>query len=338
MDLRGKNVLISGANSGIGMEAAYTFAQWGAKVILACRNPPPHELHPTKAIEMLIQRSGGEITRDQLEWWDVDFASFKSVEALGKKWIDSGMVLDYLCNNAGLSMLNHITTEDGFELTRSVNYLGHCLLTLIVLPAMKKAKTPRIVNTCSCFHFGGRLDFNSLDYEKGQTRAGAAWMRTATPSSTTSCGPFELQARLSRSKEYRHVIANAVHPGFVGSNIWNNPDVKNLPWPSPQLVGFLVSKMSISPAQGSLCILNGALHPKFGFRPSQLLESDQPPPEGMSAELGGLYINRNTALPARPECYDVLATSRMWQRTLEDIKAKERGLDNVLPGHLTGLL
>lgn len=117
MDLRGKNVLISGANSGIGLEAAYTFAHWGAKVILACRNPPPHELHPTKAIETLVQRSGGEITRDQLEWWDVDFASLKSVEALGKKWIDSGMVLDYLCNNAGLSMLNNITTEDGFELT-----------------------------------------------------------------------------------------------------------------------------------------------------------------------------------------------------------------------------
>ena len=203
---------------------------------------------------------------------------------------------------------------------------------------MKKAKTPRIVNTCSCFHFGGRLDFNSLDYEKGQTRGRGGVDAYCDSKLYHVMWTFELQARLSRSKEYRHVIANAVHPGFVGSNIWNNPDIKGLPWPSPQLVGFLVSKMSISPAQGSLCILNGALHPKFGFRPSQLLESDQPPPEGMSAELGGLYINRNTALPARPECYDVLATSRLWQRTLEDIKAKERGLDNVLPGHLTGLL
>jgi NAD(P)-dependent dehydrogenase (short-subunit alcohol dehydrogenase family) len=117
MDLQGKNVLLSGGNSGIGLEAAYTFAKWGAKVILACRDPPPHETHPEKAIELMLEKSEGEIKREQLEWWEVDYSSLDSVEALGKRWMDSGMVLDYLCNNAGLSSLKHITTKDGYELT-----------------------------------------------------------------------------------------------------------------------------------------------------------------------------------------------------------------------------
>ncbi|UZJ55985.1 hypothetical protein CBS101457_005305 [Exobasidium rhododendri] len=338
MDLSGKNVLISGANSGIGLEAAYTFAQWGANVILACRDPPPHEIHPTIAIKSMLERSKGTIKEDQLTWWEVDFASLKSVEALGKRWMESGMTLDYLCNNAGLSMRANITTEDGFELTRSVNYLGHCLLTLIVLPSMKKAKTPRIVNTCSCFHFGGRLDFSSMDYEKGQSRGSGGVDAYCDSKLYHVMWSFELQSRLSRSEDYRHVVVNAVHPGFVGSNIWNNPDIASVPWPAPQVLAYIISKVSIPTSQGSLCILYGALHPKFGFRPSQLEESKGKPSIGASKLVGGHYINRNVSTEARPECSDVLATSRLWERTLEDIKAKERGLDQVAPGHLPEFL
>lgn len=219
MDLTGKNVLISGSNSGLGLEAAFTFALWGAKVIMACRDPPPHETHPTKAIEQIISRGEGDIKREQLEWWEVDYSSLKSVEALGKRWNESGMVLDYLCNNAGLSVLPLIKTEDGHELTRSVNYLGHCLLTLMVLPSMKDAKTPRIVNTCSVFHNGGRLDFNSMDYEKGQTRGRGGVEAYCDTKLYHLMWTFELQERLSRSEDYRHVIVNGVHPGFVGSNM-----------------------------------------------------------------------------------------------------------------------
>lgn len=117
MDLRGKNVLISGANSGIGYEAAFTFALWGAKVIMACRDPPVRETHPLKAMELIIERGEGKIDKSQLEWWQVDYTKLKSVQALGDRWVQSGMVLDYLCNNAGLTVLDKIITEDGFELT-----------------------------------------------------------------------------------------------------------------------------------------------------------------------------------------------------------------------------
>lgn len=146
VDLSGKNVLISGSNSGLGERAAYRFALWGAHVILACRDPPPHEPHPEKVIEDMLRESKGQIKPEQLEWWKVDFSSFDSVQALGQRWLDTGKPLDILCNNAGLSTGKFIITKDGVELTRSVNFLGHALLTLVLLPAMKKSAAPKVIN------------------------------------------------------------------------------------------------------------------------------------------------------------------------------------------------
>jgi hypothetical protein len=71
VDLRGKTVIVSGSNSGIGKEAAFVFAQWGATVILACRDPPEYEQHPKDAIEDLLSRDAS-LSPEQFEWWEVD--------------------------------------------------------------------------------------------------------------------------------------------------------------------------------------------------------------------------------------------------------------------------
>lgn len=138
-DLRGKNVIVTGSNSGIGKEAAYTFALWGAHVVLACRNPPPNvEQHPEDAIKELLQRDG-KIDSERLEWWEVDFAKLDSIKAFGKRWRESGRVCDILCNNAGMGGVDgRRITRDGHEIVNQVNFLSHCLLTLYVLPSMKK--------------------------------------------------------------------------------------------------------------------------------------------------------------------------------------------------------
>ncbi len=138
VDLKGKTVLVSGANSGIGECSAYVFAEWGAHVILACRDPPSHEKHPEQVMKDFVERSKGQIKADQLEWWQVEFADLSSVVALGKRLIDSGRVLDYHCANAGINVLKYAKTKDGHDITGQVNYLAHVLLTLITLPAMKK--------------------------------------------------------------------------------------------------------------------------------------------------------------------------------------------------------
>lgn len=119
VDLQGKNVIISGANSGIGMEAAYTFALWGANVVLACRaNTPAYEMSPQAALEKIVERGAGNIVPEQLEVWELDLSSFASCVKLGERWLETGKPLDYLVNNAGLASSKYIVTEDGFELTR----------------------------------------------------------------------------------------------------------------------------------------------------------------------------------------------------------------------------
>lgn len=136
-DLTGKTVIISGSNSGIGKEAAFRFASWGATVVMACRDAPNYEQHPEDAIKEILERDAS-IHPEQLEWWEVDFARLDSIRAFGRKWRESGRTCDILCNNAGLSVKKRIITADGFELTNQVNFLGHCLITLFVLPSMKK--------------------------------------------------------------------------------------------------------------------------------------------------------------------------------------------------------
>lgn len=84
---------------------------------------------------------------------------------------------------------------------------------------MKNAESPRIVNTCSAFHYGGRLDFSSLDYEADQDRGRGGVLAYCDTKLQHLMWTMELQQRLSRSEEYRHVIVNGIHPGFVSSGM-----------------------------------------------------------------------------------------------------------------------
>ena len=125
-DLRGKNVIVSGANNGIGREASLQFASWGANVILACRDPPSHETHPEAVVEECkcnARKAGHEKT--EFEWWQLDMASLVSVEAFAQRWLDTGKSLDILCNNAGMGSSPGGTqvfkTSDGFEIIHQVN-------------------------------------------------------------------------------------------------------------------------------------------------------------------------------------------------------------------------
>lgn len=125
-DLRGKWVIVTGGNSGIGFEAAKSFASWGASIILACRDPPSHEQHPTdavKACQKIIQEHGHSSV---VEWWEIDMADLSTVESFCQKWLETGRALDILCNNAGIPGTNTPTlmTKDGFQITHQVRFIA----------------------------------------------------------------------------------------------------------------------------------------------------------------------------------------------------------------------
>lgn len=122
-DLRSKWIVLTGGNSGVGYEAALQFVKWGANIVLGCRQPPPHEMHPDVAVEKLKAAAldaGHQNT--VIEWWECDMNSLKSVETFGKRWLANDLPLDILVNNAGMPALSGKAkyTEDGFEILHQV--------------------------------------------------------------------------------------------------------------------------------------------------------------------------------------------------------------------------
>lgn len=122
-DLRGKLVIVTGGNNGIGREAALQFARYGASIVLGCRNPPPHEIHPDVTVEE-CRAAAREAKHDSstFEWWECDMADFASVEAFAKRWLATSRQLDILCNNAGTAVHRGqiILTKDNNELVHQV--------------------------------------------------------------------------------------------------------------------------------------------------------------------------------------------------------------------------
>lgn len=127
VDLQGKWVIISGANSGIGKEAALTMAEWGANLILACREPGEgsHEDHPTTVIEQCQVKAFLLGFDSTIEWWPIDMTNLADVEEFAEKWLDTGRPLDVLCNNAGVGSSpggnDVFLTKDGFEFIHQVS-------------------------------------------------------------------------------------------------------------------------------------------------------------------------------------------------------------------------
>lgn len=332
-DCTGKTVIISGSNSGIGKQAAIYFASAGANVIMACRLTATHEQDPEEARKEVVQTAG--VKDDKVELWEIDCSSLANIERFGKKWQESGRVCDILVNNAGLSAGQRRITDEGFELTHVINYLSHCLLTFYLLPSMKKSRAPRIVNTCSIFHNGGILDFANMDNEK-KTDLGLGCVQAYCDSKLWFLmWSVELQERLSRSEDYRHVIVHGIHPGFVGSNIWHNPDTK-----VSSVLRFvlhtIINRVSIDSRQGSFAIIHAALDPSLGL-PAERLKEGKKLEIGESAKFGGKFVNRNIVDNRRPEVDDPLARARLWQRTLEDVKVAKRGVAKDLPDHLESI-
>jgi NAD(P)-dependent dehydrogenase (short-subunit alcohol dehydrogenase family) len=120
-DLKGKWIVISGSNSGIGLEAAKSFASWGANLILACRHPLPWELNPAAVVKECKDIAEASHHLSKVEWWEIDMADLDSVEAFCQRWLETGRALDILCNNAGLGSTDKTKmTKDGFQIVHQV--------------------------------------------------------------------------------------------------------------------------------------------------------------------------------------------------------------------------
>jgi len=207
-NLSGKNYVVTGANSGIGLYASQRFAELGANVALVCRS----EFRGRQAMERLVANTGNKNIRLYL----ADFSSLSSVGKMAEQLLQDMPSIDVLCNNAGGANGSRTITEEGFETTLVSNHLSGFLLTLKLLPAIEAAaekSLARIVFTSSYGHFNSPIDFDDLGLEDGYGTL-KAYGRSKLMNLLTA---RELQRRVTG----KNIVTSSFHPGTVRTPIWN---------------------------------------------------------------------------------------------------------------------
>ena len=200
-----KTAIVTGANTGIGLETAVDFAERNGRVILACRSKERGEA----AVEQVKRRSGN----NNVVFMQLDLASLDSVRNFATSVLDREARVDILVNNAGLIYSTFSKTVDGFEMQFAVNHLGHFLLTLLLLDKIKAAPAGRIINVSSEAYRHGQIDFDDLNLVS--SRKYTAFKAYAQSKLANMLFTRSLSKRLEGTK----VTVNALHPGGVHTEI-----------------------------------------------------------------------------------------------------------------------
>lgn len=206
-DQSGRTVVVTGANSGTGREAAERLAAAGAHVVLAVRNPEKGAkalaeiigVHPEASVEVRI----------------VDLASLASVAAFAEGLERDVGRLDTLINNAGvMAPPRRFETEDGFELQMGSNYLGPFALTTRLLPLLLTAPAPRVTTMSSGVANVGRIHFDDLQWARRRYSPTRAYAQS-------KLADLLLARHLATVAGQRgwSLRSNAAHPGFTRTNL-----------------------------------------------------------------------------------------------------------------------
>jgi len=194
--------LVTGANTGIGFEAARGLAADGARVILACRDSAKGQA----ALDTIAR----EFPSTSLELLIVDLSSQRSIRAAARTFLEKHSALDCLINNAGVGLPQRQESPDGIELTFATNVLGYFLLTNLLLDVLRRAPAARIINVSS--NLAGGLDLNDVEFKRHRYDAIAAYSQSKQANRMLT---WALARRLQASS----VTANAMSPGAVNTRL-----------------------------------------------------------------------------------------------------------------------
>ncbi|CAG5055302.1 unnamed protein product [Parnassius apollo] len=207
--LDGKVALVTGGNSGIGLETARDLAKRGARVIIASRNTAKSE----QAVTDIIATTGNK----NVEYRSLNLCKFSSVINFADDFNKTVNRLDILVNNAGCVWMPHRTSDDGIDLVMQTNHLGPFLLTNLLMDKLISSKPSRIVIVSSYLHNFGRLDLDDIAgiNTAFNRRLLGNYLKYANSKLSNVLWMKALAKRLPNG-----VTVNALHPGVVTTDIY----------------------------------------------------------------------------------------------------------------------
>ncbi|XP_051993844.1 dehydrogenase/reductase SDR family member on chromosome X-like isoform X2 [Xyrauchen texanus] len=277
----GKVAIVTGGTRGMGYEISRHLVSLGMHVVIA-GNEEEEGLAAVKKIQ-------NELNQVKVEFMFMDLASLTSVRQFVQRFKARGLPLHVLVNNAGIMLVPERSTVDGFELHFGLNYLGHFLLTNLLLDVLKTSGKPekcsRIVIMSSATHYGGRLSLDDLQGRMCYSAHGAY----AQSKLALLLFSYHLQDQMWARGD--SVMVNAVDPGMVDTALYDN-----LCSPAQLAKKPFVKLLFRTPAEGASTAI-------YAAAASEL--------EG----IGGLYLYNGCKTESSAISYDERLQTRLWKES-----------------------
>ncbi|GAA6225955.1 dehydrogenase/reductase SDR family member on chromosome X-like isoform X1 [Lates japonicus] len=285
----GRVAIVTGGTRGMGLETARHLASLGMHVVIA-----GNEREEGAAVVKKIHEEG---SKGKAEFVFVDLTSLKSVRQFVQTFRDRGLPLHVLVNNAGTMLVPERQTEDGFEFHFGLNYLGHFLLTNLLLDVLKRSGRhgccSRIVNMSSATHYAGVLDMNDLNRRTCYSSHGAYSQSKLALVLFT----YYLQEQLTAGNF--PVTVNAVDPGMVDTALYDNL------WSLAQAMKKPVAKILFrTPAEGAATAIYTAAASEM---------------EGV----GGCYLYNGQKTQSSDLSYNSELQAELWKKSCELVGLQE---------------
>ncbi|OQR85927.1 short-chain dehydrogenase/reductase family protein [Achlya hypogyna] len=298
----GKVVLITGANTGLGLETARVLSAKGASVVIACRSTDKGEA----AVASIVQAH----PEAKVSFLQLDLASLASIRSFAAAFSANYERLDILINNAGVMACPKSTTTDGLETQFGVNHVGHFYLTKLLLPALLwtgKAGTPaRVVNLSSMAQYIYAPDEGIRFDDLGGDKSYYEWERYGQ----AKLANVLFSTELNRRYQDQHVISIALHPGAILST-------------------ELSRYMGISATVRGISSLRSGMFTRVVREPMKSI------PQGAATTLvaalrpdivpGGYYADGQVSTELHPRALDLDIAKKLWEVTetiVNEIEAK----------------
>ena len=212
-NLSGKTAVVTGANSGLGLETSRWLAASGARVIMTCRSQ-------SKADTAMADIRNSH-AQANLDFVALDLSSLDSVRSAATALKEKTDQLDILVNNAGVMGLPLTRTVDGFEMLFGTNHLGHFALTAQVFDLLQAAPAARVVSVASVAHKQGDLPLDDLNWQQRAYSMAGAYAQSKLANIVFA---LELDRRLKAANS--NIISTASHPGYAATNVFYARDAQ----------------------------------------------------------------------------------------------------------------